>query len=63
MANKKPKAAPAAPPQSGGIKGWLSRNWSYLAAFFLPVVLIYVAYLIFLPICCGRMRWLSSGPR
>lgn len=47
MANKKPKAAPAAPPQSGGIKGWLSRNWSYLAAFFLPVALIYSAYLIF----------------
>ena len=47
MANKKSKAVPAAPPQSGGIKGWLSRNWSYLAAFFLPVALIYIAYLIF----------------
>lgn len=47
MANKKTKAAPIAPPQSGGIKGWLSRNWSYLAAFFLPIVLIYVAYLLF----------------
>lgn len=47
MANKKTKAAPIAPPQGGGVKGWLSRNWSYLAAFFLPVVLIYSAYLFF----------------
>ncbi len=46
MANNKKKAAPAVqtPPNSGGIKGWLSRNWSYLAAFFLPVALIYAAY-------------------
>ena len=35
------------PAKGGGAKGWFSRNWSYFAAFFLPVVLIYIAYAIF----------------
>ena len=35
------------PAKGGGAGGWFSRNWSYLAAFFLPVVLIYIAYAIF----------------
>lgn len=33
--------------KGGGIKGWLLRNWCYIAAFCLPVVLIYIAYAIF----------------
>ena len=33
--------------KDGRAGGWFSRNWSYLAAFFLPVVLIYIAYAIF----------------
>ena len=46
-------AAPAAgaslsPPQGkSGFVGWLHRNRSYLIAFILPVVLIYIAYAIF----------------
>ncbi len=49
MANKssKPAAAAAAPAAGGGIAGWFSRNWCYVLAFFLPVALIYIAYLIF----------------
>lgn len=49
MANQKAKTA-SAPPASlpgGGLKGWFSRNWYYLAAFFLPVALVYIAYLLF----------------
>lgn len=30
-----------------GIKGWFWRNWNYLLAFFLPVILIYIAYRLF----------------
>ena len=49
MANKEKKTAEAVktPPKGGGIAGWFSRNWSYLAAFFLPIILIYIAYAIF----------------
>lgn len=49
MATKEKKTASAVqtPPPGGGIAGWFSRNWSYLAAFFLPVALIYIAYAIF----------------
>lgn len=49
MANKEKKTASAVqtPPKGGGIAGWFSRNWTYLAAFFLPVALIYIAYAIF----------------
>ena len=45
------QAAPVTPATvnagGGGVKGWLSRNWCYIAAFILPVALIYVAYAIF----------------
>ena len=39
--------AGALDPNRTGAKGWLLRNWCYLAAFFLPVMLIYIAYAIF----------------
>ncbi len=39
--------AGALDPSKTGAKGWLMRNWCYLAAFCLPVVLIYIAYAIF----------------
>ena len=60
MSKSKNKSAPAAIPSQSkpsklvqqaagpkGIKGWFWRNWSYLAAFFLPVLLIYFAYRLF----------------
>lgn len=47
MAKKETKTAAAPPAKGGGIKGWFLRNWSYLLAFFLPIVLVYIAYLIF----------------
>ena len=34
-------------PDSKGFGGWLRRNRSYFAAFFVPVILIYIAYAIF----------------
>ena len=43
----KAPAGTLASKQGGGAKGWLTRNWCYLAAFCLPVVLIYIAYAIF----------------
>ncbi len=50
-AKKKAAAVPETPAtvnaKGGGIKGWLSRNWCYLAAFVLPVALIYIAYAFF----------------
>ena len=60
MSKSKKKGAPAViPGQSNpsrmvqqlespkGIKGWFWRNWSYLLAFFLPVMLVYLAYRLF----------------
>ena len=49
MSSKTKKAAPAAktPSPGGGLKGWLIRNRSYFLAFFLPVILIYIAYALF----------------
>ena len=53
MSKAKKKAAPVpetpATVNAGGkgLKGWLSRNWCYFAAFFLPVALIYTAYAFF----------------
>ena len=45
------QAAPVTPATviagGGGVKGWLSRNWCYIAAFILPVALIYAAYALF----------------
>ncbi len=50
-AKKKAAAVPETPAtvnaKGGGIKGWLSRNWCYLAAFVLPVALIYMSYAFF----------------
>ncbi|HAG12455.1 MAG TPA: hypothetical protein DCG49_01155, partial [Ruminococcus sp.] len=45
--NQKTAAPAAAGAKTGGIKGWLFRNRSYFLAFFLPIVLIYIAYAIF----------------
>ena len=42
-----PATAATVQAAGGGIKGWLSRNWCYLAAFCLPVALIYIAYAMF----------------
>lgn len=49
MANANSTAAASAPPSNGAstFLGWLKRNQSYFYAFFLPVVLIYIAYAIF----------------
>ena len=51
MATTKSKAAPATDPiQPKGfaaVQAWCGRNWSYFLAFFIPVVLIYIAYAIF----------------
>ena len=49
MSTKKKSAAPEtkAPVKGEGLKGWLIRNRSYFLAFFLPVILIYIAYAMF----------------
>ena len=59
MSKSKKKAAAPAPVQSKpsklvqqaegpkGVKGWFWRNWNYLLAFCLPVLLIYIAYRMF----------------
>lgn len=48
MANKKNDTVPSSQAVPGrGIAGWFSRNWYYFLAFFLPVVLICIAYAIF----------------
>ena len=45
--SKKPPVSSAPPNQNGGFMGWLRRNRYYFLAFFLPIVLLYIAYAIF----------------
>ena len=47
-ASKAKTAPPSAKPQGfAAVQAWFGRNWCYVMAFFVPVILLYIAYAIF----------------
>lgn len=47
-ATKAKTAPPTVKPKGlAGVQAWFGRNWCYVMAFFVPVILLYIAYAIF----------------